>query len=232
MTAPASSAWVSASREPREPMRTSTAQPPFVEPEQAPDRLGVGLAAAVGGRLLHPHRRLVQELVQDLRRDHLEPLALLLGKRPELRELGRADLLGAGAQRRDRRHDVERGAPLAEALGLLDDEPLGDLGLGAAAVERLGDDRLEVVDVVEVAAVELVHGRIDVARDRDVDEEERPAAACGDIWPASIRRPGAAVEVSTTSTSPSRAATSSSASGCPPKRAASSAAPSALRFAT
>ena len=82
--------------------------------------------------------------------------ALLLGQRRELRELGRADLLGVRAQRRDRRHDVERGAPLPEALRLLDDEPLGDLGLGAAAGERLGDDRLEVVDVVEVAAVELV----------------------------------------------------------------------------
>ena len=98
------------------------------------------------------------------------------GSAAELRELGGADLLGVGAQRRDRRHDVERGAPLAEALGLLDDEPLGHLGLGAPAGERLGDDRLEVVDVVEEAAVELVHRGIDVARDGDVDEEER---ACG-----------------------------------------------------
>ena len=99
------------------------------------------------------------------------------GSAPELGELGGANLLGVGAQRRDRRHDVERGLPLAEALGLEGDEPLRVLGLDPAAGKRLGDDRLEVVDVVEEAAVELVHGRVDVARDGDVDEEERVAAA-------------------------------------------------------
>ena len=50
--------------------------------------------------------------------------------------------------------------------------------------------------------------------------------------PAAIRSPGAAVDVSTTSTSPSFAATSSSPSALPPKRAASAAPASGVRFAT
>ena len=48
---------------------------------------------------------------------------------------------------------------------------------GAGASERLGDDRLEVVDVVQVAAVELVDRRVEVARDREVDQEQRAARA-------------------------------------------------------
>ena len=40
----------------------------------------------------------------------------------------------------------------------------GSLGLAAAARKRLGDDRLEIVDVVEEAAVELVDRRVEGAR--------------------------------------------------------------------
>ena len=36
------------------------------------------------------------------------------------------------------------------------------------------DHGLEVVDVVEVTAFEVVDGRVDVPRNRDVDEEDRP----------------------------------------------------------
>ena len=50
-------------------------------------------------------------------------------------------------------------------------------GLAAAAGERLRDHRLEVVDVVEEAAVELVDRRVEVARNGEVDEEQRPALA-------------------------------------------------------
>src|SRR5439155_8870837 len=87
-----------------------------------------------------------------------------------------ADLLRASAQRGDRRHDVERRQPLVELLGLRGDDRLRAYGLAAAAHERLGDDRLEIVDVVEVAAVEVVNRRIEVARHREVDEEYLPAA--------------------------------------------------------
>ncbi len=99
----------------------------------------------------------------------------------DLRELGRPDLLGARAQRRDRRHDVERRSPRAELLGLLGDELLPALRLGAPAGERLGDDGLEVVDVVEETAVESRDLAVEVARDRDVDEEERMTPARGHV---------------------------------------------------
>src|SRR6478752_10576577 len=59
----------------------------------------------------------------------------------DLRELGAPDLLGAGAQRGDRGHDLERGAPRLEALRLLADELLGARALGAAQLECLGNDR-------------------------------------------------------------------------------------------
>src|SRR3984893_18864152 len=47
------------------------------------------------------------------------------------------------------------------------------LGLDASPGERFRDNRLEVVDVVQVTAVKVADGRVDVPRNRDVDEEER-----------------------------------------------------------
>ena len=47
--------------------------------------------------------------------------------------------------------------------------------LAALAQVGLGH-RAQVVEVVEEDARELRHRGLDVARDRDVDEEERPAA--------------------------------------------------------
>ena len=73
-------------------------------------------------------------------------------------------------------HDVERRLPLVELLRLRVDDRLGALGLAAPARERLGDDRLEIVDVEEIAAVELVDRRVEVARDGEVDQQQ-PAAA-------------------------------------------------------
>ena len=166
-------------------IRARCARSPLVlEPEQVPHRVSVDHAVGADGGLLHAHRRQVEQLVQDLRRHRLE--------RPRARRRcslafassARADLLGARAQRRDRRHDVERRAPRAEPLRLLGDELLGALRLGAPPGERLGDDGLEVVDVVEEAAVELGDRGIEVARNGDVDEEERPARRVGARRPA------------------------------------------------
>ena len=55
--------------------------------------------------------------------------------------------------------------------------------VSAAAASRLrsawlaGGDLLEVVDVVDEAAFDLVHARVDVAGDGDVDEEHGAVAA-------------------------------------------------------
>src|SRR6185436_12586715 len=69
----ASSACVSASLLPRLPSRRIT----FVEIEEMPHRICVEDAVSRRGRLLHPHRRRVEELVDDLRSEGLDraPLA-------------------------------------------------------------------------------------------------------------------------------------------------------------
>src|SRR5439155_6783301 len=90
-------------------------------------------------------------------------------------ELGSADLFGTSAQQGDRRDDVERRLPGTKPIRLLGDDRLRSLGLAAAVGKRLDDDSLEVVDVVEITAVELVDRRVEVARHRKVDQEQRAA---------------------------------------------------------
>src|SRR5205809_533775 len=116
----ASSACVSASLLPREPMRIST----------APGALHSRLAA--------------------------EPSATDGVVQLRAVELGCPDLLGTRPQRRDRRDDVERGLPGAKAVRLLRDDFFRSFGLATPIGERLGNDGLEIVDVVEIATVELV----------------------------------------------------------------------------
>ena len=151
-----------------------------VEAEQVPQRLGVAAAVRAGRGLLQAHGRQVQQLVDDPSGDRLDLGLLGLRQpepRPRARELGGANLLGPRPQRGDRRHDVAGRLPLAEALGLRGDDRLRPGGLAAAAGEPGGDDRLEVVDVVEEAVVELVDRRVEVARNGEVDQEQRPALA-------------------------------------------------------
>ncbi len=57
------------------------------------------------------------------------------------------------------------------------DDRLRALGLAAPAGERLGDDRLEVVDVEEIAVFELVDRRVEVARHGEVDQQQPASAA-------------------------------------------------------
>src|SRR5487761_1444761 len=133
------------------------------------------------GCLFQAHRREVQKLVDDSRRHRLDrtPLALVQPAEHTLRfrELLFADLLRAGAQRRDRRNDVERRLPLMELLRFSGHDRLCPLRLAAAAGERLGHDRLQIVDVVEIAPVQIVDGRVEIARDCEVDEQQLPTAA-------------------------------------------------------
>src|SRR5207302_7162985 len=51
------------------------------------------------------------------------------------------------------------------------------LGFASTPCKRLGDDGLHVVDVVEVTALELVDRRVEIARNCEVDQEQRPAFA-------------------------------------------------------
>src|SRR4029077_12165796 len=96
-----------------------------------------------------------------------------LEPRPRALQLAFADLLCKRAKRRDRRDDVARRLPGPESLRLLEHDLLGTAGLAPPPREALRHDALQVVDVVQVAAVELVDRRIEVTRNRDVDEEQR-----------------------------------------------------------
>ena len=78
-------------------------------------------------------------------------------------------------QRHDRGHDVQAREPAPEGVDLrLDD----GLGLGRRRGPRptvVGDDPFQVVDIVEVEAIESVHCGIDRTGNGEVDHEHRTA---------------------------------------------------------
>src|SRR2546430_9323035 len=167
----ASSACVSARRLPRLPILIS------VKAEEMANRVGVGRAVGAGGRLLQPHRRVVQQLVNDLHRHLLDGLSLVrreIGE-PSARplQLCEANLLGVCAQRGDCRYDAAGGLPDTEALRLLRHDRLR---AGGGALDSAGSHRLvEVVDVVEESVGKGGDLRIEVSRDGEGDQEQRPA---------------------------------------------------------
>src|SRR5581483_6954902 len=67
--------------------------------------------------------------------------------------------------------------PLMEALDLGGDDGLGIDGLTAALFLVGGGYLLQIVNIVDEDAVELIHLRINVARNGDIDEEHGPVAA-------------------------------------------------------
>src|SRR5918996_21985 len=67
-------------------------------------------------------------------------------------------------------------APRSATLRLVGDERFRRLGLFASTREGLGNDRLQVVDVIQVAALQLSDLRIEIARHCEVDQEQRPTA--------------------------------------------------------
>ena len=139
--------------------------------------VGVGLV----GVALQPQRRLVQEAGCDRVRRRAQPLAVGIGQPlPALLVLGEDpvdDLVGAGAQRGDRRGHVLSREPAVEARQLGAQDALGPARLGLPARDVSLDERLEVVHVVEADAGDLAARRVDVARDREIDQEQRPAVA-------------------------------------------------------
>src|SRR5512133_1223927 len=151
----ASSACVRASLLPRLPIRSTLV---LAEPEQVPRDLDVTCTFRRGG-LLHADDRHVEELVHDLGRQRLDRPALALGEALEaalrLGQLAGTDALRPLPQRRDRRDDVQARLPVAEAPRLLLDDRLGPLRLAAPSAQALAHDGLEVVDVVQVAVLEL-----------------------------------------------------------------------------
>src|SRR5215211_2380784 len=182
----ASSAWVRASLLPRLPSRTSTspswsARVFVLEREEVADRVRVENAVGRGGCLFHPDRRQVEQLVDDLRRERFDCPPLARGQRPQpplgTGELVFADRFSQRAERRDCRHDVEGELPVAEPVCFVRDDRFCANGLRPPPGHTLLHDSLEVVDVVQVAPFDLVHGRVDVARHRDVHEEDGASLA-------------------------------------------------------
>ena len=97
------------------------------------------------------------------------PAAVVLGQDPA------HDLVGALAQRGDRRHHLLRGRASARSAPA---RRRGCPRRGAASASRPRgvalDDRLHVVDVVQADAGDLAAGGLDVARDGEVDQQQRP----------------------------------------------------------
>ena len=91
-------------------------------------------------------------------------------------ELGLDDRLGVLAQTSNHRVERARPLPVQERGDLLFEQLAGRLALAPAGGEVLMQDLLQVVDIVDIDPVELGDAGLDVARDRDVDEEDRPAS--------------------------------------------------------
>ena len=87
-------------------------------------------------------------------------------------ELGFAEGFGGKLKLLDGLSGGSLGEALAVAFGFELHDGLGGLGLAAALNLVLLRDLLEVVDVVDEAAFEVVDGGVYVARDGDVDEED------------------------------------------------------------
>ena len=123
----------------------------------------------------------VEELVDKAARERFDRCDLLgregIEAGVDAAELGLADFLGLALERDDGGRDVDGALTLMEAFDLSGDECFGVSGLGLALGNVGRGNLLEVVDVVDEEAVELVDLGIDVARDGDVDEEHGAVAA-------------------------------------------------------
>ena len=238
-TSAASSACVSASREPREPMRTSTAGlPPASRLAPRRARTGGGAprrrprrrppAAACFIRTVGSWRSLFRSCAVTA----LEALALLLGKRRELRKLGGPDRLGARreATRSPARHRARRAThgsarpPRSRAARRPRPPPVAR----RASRSRPPRDRRCRRGSSRRAGARAGSTSRGTAMSMKKSGRRRRAGTSA----ASITRPGAAVEVSTTSTSPSFAGISSRRERRAAEARGELAAPSGLRLAT
>ena len=102
-------------------------------------------------------------------------------------ELGFAEGFCRGLELLDGLGGGGLGEALAVAVGFELHDGLCGLGLAAALNAVLLRDLLEIVDVVDEAAFEVVDGGIDVARDGDVDEEDRAVPAAMNKRAAVVR---------------------------------------------
>lgn len=91
-------------------------------------------------------------------------------------EFGLTDGFGALLEGEDGRNGVAGLKALVVFVDFPTDDGFGGFGLAAAVGEVGRGNLLEVVDIVDEAAIDLVHARVDVAGDGDVDEEHGAVA--------------------------------------------------------
>ena len=82
-----------------------------------------------------------------------------------------ANFFGLSLQSDDGRGGSDGTLALVEALDFFGDQGFGINGVAAALLDMRGGDLLQIVNVIDEDAVELVHLGVDVARDGDVNEE-------------------------------------------------------------
>ena len=123
----------------------------------------------------------MEDFVDDLRREDLDVLPVLLAEGPQPRpgplQLGPQDRLRLLPQGDDRGDHLEGVVPLGELQDLLADDALGLLGLPEAVAHVLVDHPLQIVNVEEVDVVDPAHLGVHVARHGNVDEEEQAVLA-------------------------------------------------------
>ena len=123
----------------------------------------------------------VKELVDESASEGFNGGDLLGGEGTEARldamQFALTNLFCLALQGNDGGGEVDGALALVESLDLAGDEGLGVAGFAIAGFHVGRGYLLQVVDVVDEDAVELVHGRIDVAGDGDVDEEHGAIAA-------------------------------------------------------
>src|ERR1051326_5747844 len=104
------------------------------------------------------------------------------------RELSLANAVPLAAAMCESRHCGKSGEPLPEALDFTADELLGSRELVASPFDIGRDDRAQVIEVVEKHIVHRTHARLDVARDRNVEDAQRMVTPPGDGGPNSLER--------------------------------------------
>ena len=158
----------------------------LAQPEQLAHELQRGMPAGAAVLILETaqaDRRLVQQPRHHRSCDRLDTHGVARRRSlPAAGVLGQDllhDRVAVLAQGRDRRQGIELAQPACEAPDLLLDDLVRARRLLGARGEVAGDDRLEVVDVVQRHPFELAAGGVDVARHRDVDQQQRPLPALG-----------------------------------------------------
>ena len=161
----------------REQIFLRTALPRRAYSEGFADGIHRSRVSLAGGSLDGLHR-LMEKLVNQASGQRLDGGLLLWGKALQAArhaaQFRSTNLLRGLLQLHNLRRHIQRVQPALILGHLGQDHRFGHLCLFAALFQVRSGNRLQVINVVEKDAVQLVDFRIDVARHRDVDKEHGP----------------------------------------------------------